>query len=64
MKIQVNDNYLEEYLYIRINGYTFEDTVPNAVKTILERKLPEWRFYPVLYSGTLPCLGECNERFI
>ena len=60
----IKEALLEEYLYIRINGYTFDDTVPNAVKTILERKLPEWRFYSVLYSGTLPCLDECNERFI
>lgn len=57
----IKEALLEEYLYIRVNGYNFNEDVPLSVQTILERPLPEWCGYSVLYTGVFPCIGVCEK---
>ena len=57
----IKEALLEEYLYIRVNGYNFNEDVPLSVQTILERPLPEWRGYSVLYTGVFPCVWVCKK---
>ena len=60
---------LEQFLYMRVNGdlslSSNRDERMNAVsddvRTILERRLPEFCGYSVLYSGALPFRIEKDE---
>ena len=60
---------LEQFLYMRVNGDLSLSANPNErfnavsddVRTMLERRLPEFCGYSVLYSGALPFRIEKDE---